>query len=224
MSWRGWGWLFWGRKLILTPEGNKSIEQLQSGYRVINYDFSTHHQERRTISKIEIINSPDYYLINHHTKVTGTHPFYLQTEQGIKVTQVQHLHQGDILIAQDNSLTTISSIEHIKKPIVVYNLISISPNHNFYADGFLVHNKGGGGGGSGGFGGGSGGSGEHYTNKNFWGFVKAFAILILGSSCIVFWQQIYNFIIYFGKKFTEDNDLQPIAPQTMKVPRNSFLG
>ncbi len=205
----GGGGCFSAETLILTPEGNKPIEQLHSGDRVINYNFSTQHQDQGIISKIKILNSPDYYLINHQTKVTGTHPFYLQTEQGIKLTEVQNLHQGDRLINRDNSLITISSIEHIKKPISVYNLISISPNHNFYADGFLVHNKGGGGGGSGSFGGARGASGEYavITEKNFFGFLKALIILISGLFCFIYWQQIYNFIIYTGKDFTKDKQL-----------------
>ena len=75
--------------------------------RGINYNFSTHSQDRATISKIEIINSPDYYLINHQTKVTGTHPFYVKTKEGIRLTQVRYLHQGDRLIDRDNPLENV---------------------------------------------------------------------------------------------------------------------
>ena len=201
----GGGGCFAEGTLILTPEGNQNIEQLHSGDHVVNYNFSTHHRERGVISNIEIINSPDYYLINHQTKVTGTHPFYLRTPKGIKVTQTQYLQQGDNLINQNNSWVKINSIEHIFESISVYNLISINPNHNFYADGFLVHNKGGGGGG-GSYG--RGGSGEYaVTQKNFLGFIQALIILISGLSCILFWQQIYNLIIYTDKKFTDDQGL-----------------
>ena len=92
-------------------------------------------------------------LINYNF---STHPFYIKTSGGIELTQVRDLHSGDRLIKQDNSLVAVDSIEHIYKSITVYNLVSINPNHNFYADGFLVHNKGGGGGG-GGYGGGASG-------------------------------------------------------------------
>ncbi|MGV2827492.1 Hint domain-containing protein [Myxosarcina sp. GI1(2024)] len=61
----GGGGCFSAGTLILTPEGDKPIEQLRSGDRVISYHFSTHHQERGTVGKIEIINSPDYYLIQY---------------------------------------------------------------------------------------------------------------------------------------------------------------
>ena len=202
----GGGGCFAEGTLILTPEGNKQIQQLYSGDRVINYNFSTRSQDKGTIGKIEIIDSPDYYLINDLTKVTGTHPFYIKTSEGIKLTQVQDLHSGDRLIKPDNSLVTVDSIEHVYKSITVYNLISINPNHNFYADGFLVHNKGGGGGG-GGYGGGASGGQPTITEKNFFGVLQALALLTAGLSSILYWQQIYNFITYTGKKFTEDDEL-----------------
>ena len=202
----GGGGCFAQGTLILTPEGNKEIQQLYSGDRVINYNFSTHRQDKGTIGKIEIIDSPDYYLINERSSVTGTHPFYIKTSEGIKLTLVQDLHSGDRLIKQDNSLVTVDSIEHIYKSITVYNLVSINPNHNFYADGFLVHNKGGGGGG-GGYGGGASGGQPTITEKNFFGVLQALALLTAGLSGILFWQQIYNFITYTDKKFTEDDEL-----------------
>ena len=127
----GGGGCFSSETLISTPDGSKQIKQLHPGERVNSYNFLTHHQEPGTISDIKIISSPDYYLINHQTKVTGTHPFYVQTAKGIKLTEVQNLKKGDHLINQDNFLTTISSIEHITKLIAVYNLITINPNHNF---------------------------------------------------------------------------------------------
>ena len=202
----GGGGCFAEGTLILTPEGSKQIEQLHSGDVVINYNFSTRSRDKGTISKIEIIDSPDYYLINNLIKVTGTHPFYIKTSKGIELIRVRDLHSGDRLIEQDNSLVTVDSMEHVYNSITVYNLISINPNHNFYADGFLVHNKGGGGGG-GSYGGVASGGQPTITEKNFLGFLQALALLTAGLSTVLYWQQIYNFITYTGKKFTEDDEL-----------------
>jgi hypothetical protein len=127
---RGGGGCFSSETSILTPEGNKKIAQLHSGDNVTNYNLATHHQDRGIISKIEVINAPDYYLINHQTKVTVTHPFYVQ-----------------------------------KKPEIKLN------------------------------------------KKTLPGFIKAAIILFFIPSCIVFWQQISNFFLFFGKKFTEDSEL-----------------
>ncbi|WP_052055701.1 Hint domain-containing protein [Myxosarcina sp. GI1] len=143
----GGGGCFGKETLILTPDGNKSIAQLHPGDRVVNYSFAAHHQDRGTIGKIEVINASDYYLINNKTKVTATHPVYVKTNEGIELKKVQNLNTGDRLINLENLPITISSIEHIKRSLSVYNLMAIEPNNNFYADGFLVHNKGGSGGG-----------------------------------------------------------------------------
>ena len=208
----GGGGCFGGETLILTPNGSRTIKQLSPGDKVINYNFSTHHQEEGTIGNIEIIPSTDYYLINHQTQVTRSHPFYRQIATGIKLTEVQNLKQGDLLITPENSLSTISSIEHITKPISVYNLISINPNNNFYADGFLVHNKGAGGGGSfvGGHGYG-GGTSSPIHEKTLPGLIKAFIILVALWFPFVYWQQIYNFIHFSGKKFTDAPQLIEFA-------------
>jgi hypothetical protein len=192
---------------ILTPEGSKKIEQLHSDDYVTNYNFSTHHQEKGIIGKIEIIDVPDYYLINHRTKVTGTHPFYVKKDRETKLIEVQNLQKSDRLITQNNSLVIVSSIEHINQPISVYNLLSINPNHNFYADGFLVHNKGGTGRGSYGIKGGSSGNYATINQKTLPGLIKALIILVISSLCIGFWQQIWNFVFFLGKQFTEDTEL-----------------
>jgi hypothetical protein len=218
----GGGGCFGGETSILIPEGSKAIEQLHPGDRIISYNFSTHHQEEGTIGNIEIIFSPDYYLINHQTKVTGTHPFYLQTTKGIRLTEVQNLNQGDRLIASENILITISSIEHIPQPISVYNLISINPNHNFYADGFLVHNKGSGGSGSGFLRGTSNSETATINEKTLTGFIEALIILVVGLSVFAYWRQIYNFIRFSGKKFTDDPELIKFATNINANFKNKY--
>ena len=97
-----------------------------------------------------------------------------------RIVQVQDLKIGDFLVTQsqvqnqsqnlslklsnnpktENSkqinqknlleLEKITKIEKIKSKETVFNLINVIPNHNYLANNFLVHNKGGGGGGGGG--------------------------------------------------------------------------
>ena len=61
---------------ILTPAGHTPIEQLHPRDRITGLNFSTHQAEAEEIGDIQVILSPDYYLINSSIKVTGTHPFY----------------------------------------------------------------------------------------------------------------------------------------------------
>jgi intein/homing endonuclease len=41
----------------------------------------------------------------------------------------------------DGSESLISTVETLEETHTVYNLLSVSENHNFYANGILVHNK-----------------------------------------------------------------------------------
>jgi hypothetical protein len=132
--------------------------------------------------------------INDRIKVTGTHPFYVQRAKKITLAEVQNLKKGDRLIDLENLSIDISSIEHINKTISVYNLIAINPNNNFYADGFLVHNKCGGG--RGGFGRSrSGGRSATINEKTLAGFFEALIIVVVGLSTFAYWRQIHNLII-----------------------------
>ena len=223
----GGGSCFSKETLILTPDGEKTIDRLRCQDRVIGYNFSTKHQAVGTIEDVREISAPDYYLINNRIKVTATHPFYVQTVTGIRLIEVADLKLGDRLIGRDNLFVNIFSIEHINKPLTVYNLISIDPNHNFYADGILVHNKGGGGGGGGSgyyrFGGGGGSSNTMaFTEKVFWGLIKALLFLIMGILPVLYWRQLYNFVFYRNKQLTTDKKLIKFASAINYEFKNAY--
>jgi uncharacterized membrane protein YgcG len=98
--------------------------------------------------------------------VTPEHPFYVG--DGTFKT-VAALAAGDRIFAFDGRefrAEAIKSIATIQQPAVVYNLQTSAP-HTFLADGFLVHNKGGGGGG--GHGGGGFHGGGHYSGGHYGG-------------------------------------------------------
>ncbi len=199
--------------LILTPQGEKLIEQFHQGDRIITYNLTTHHEEKGSLEKIQVISSPDYFLINGKIKVTGTHPFYVQTPTGFNLIEAQYLKIGDRLVGEKETDLIISHINHINKTITVYNLIFVNPNHNFFADGILVHNKGGGGGSGGGTGGGSTRGGSDHpavsldNSKTFFKFILAFTILTAVYLPIAFWREIYNLLYFWGKAFTDDPKL-----------------
>lgn len=224
----GGGGCFSGETLILTPDGNKAISRLHPQDLVIGYNFATKHQKLGTIKDIKKIVAPNYYLINDRIQVTATHPFYVQTITGIRLIKVADLKQGDRLIDRDNSLIDVFSIKYINKPLTVYNLISVEPNHNFYADRILVHNKGGGGGGGGGgsyySSGGGGGSSNTmaFTDKVFWGLIKALLLLTIGILPVVYWRQLYNWFVYKNKQFTDKKELIKFAFDINNVFQNSY--
>lgn len=204
--------------VILTTQGNKPIEKLHQGDSIIGYNFTTHQAEVGNIGDIQVLSSPQYLLINSKIKVTETHPFYVKTSTGVKLEQAQKLKIGAKLIGEGESRVVISNIDYINENITVYNLISVSPNHNFYADGILVHNKGGGGGsvGSG------GGRGSYYggnrnsyftpiNSKTLPKYILIVIVLLLVLLSAIFWHEIYNLIRFFNKEFTNDSELSQFA-------------
>ncbi|BAY63353.1 hypothetical protein NIES22_34400 [Calothrix brevissima NIES-22] len=199
---------------ILTVDGVKAIEKLHPGDSIISYNFTKQSPEIGEISEIQVVSSPEYYVINHKIKVTATHPFYIKTATGVKLLQTQQLKLGDRLIGFAGDTPVISSIDYIQKPVTVYNLLSVNPNHNFYAEGILVHNKGGGGGSGGGGSRGSYGSrsgnGRVYTPinaKTLPKLILATLTLVLVLLPVLFFRELYNFVRFYGKQFSDNSDL-----------------
>ncbi|BDA67681.1 hypothetical protein CAL7716_018470 [Calothrix sp. PCC 7716] len=212
------GGCFAGGTVILTTQGNKPIEKLHQGDSIISYNFTTHQAEVGNIGDIQVLSSPKYLLINSKIKVTETHPFYVKTPTGVKLEQAQKLKIGAELIGEGESRVVISNINYINENIIVYNLISVSQNHNFYADGILVHNKGGGGG-SVGSGGGRGsyygGNGNSYftpiNSKTLPKYILTLIVLLLVLLPAIFWHEISNIIRFFNKEFTNNSELSQFA-------------
>lgn len=197
---------------VLTSQGHKPIEKLNKSDSIITYNFTTHQLEIGKIEEIKILTSHEYLLINNKIEVTETHPFYIKTDTGVKLKQAQKLEIGDQLIGEGDSRVFIFNIDHIKENITVYNLISVNPNHNFYANGILVHNKGGGGGtgsaGGGYYRGGNGNSSFTPINsKTLPKYILILVVLFAGLLPVIFCREIYNFTNLFNKKFTNNSDL-----------------
>ncbi|MBE7383616.1 MAG: hypothetical protein F6J95_019630 [Leptolyngbya sp. SIO1E4] len=194
---------------ILTSDGYKPIEQLSIKDHLVGLNFASGRTEVEDIGEIQVAQASDYYLINGTTEVTGSHPFYVQKTKGVELIEVHHLEVGDHLIGESNSQLEISSIEHIQAPLTIYNLVEVTPSHNFYANGILVHNKGGGGGGGGGSSGGVyGRTGAVVLNeKTLPGLMWALLLLVLGLMPLAFFQEICNLIRFRNQPFTRDSAL-----------------
>jgi Pretoxin HINT domain len=201
---------FGGDTSILTKEGSTPISQLQSGDRILGYNLISNRIEDEQIGDVEIIQSSDYYLINNNLKVTENHPFYIQIGNETKLVEVKNLEIGDRLLSRSGN-RVIKSIYYVKKPIKVYNLIDVTPNHNFYVEGILVHNKGGHGGGGGGHSSSGNSSGRptyRIDNPNvIYSFILALAVMIGTMTPVILFKELYNFIRFYHQKFTDNNEL-----------------
>ena len=136
----------------------------------MSYDFIQKKNVVSHITDLQILERDDSYTIDDTTHVTAEHPFYVDREGTPIIVLVQDLRIGDRLYTESGAIRTIKSIEHIQEKIRVYNLLDVTPNNNYYANGTLVHNKGGGGHSSGGShssGGGGFGSSSFSSNNGY---------------------------------------------------------
>lgn len=126
--------------MVATPNGQVAIEKLKPGDEVISYNEVTKQEEVSVIGDIDVLVKDHHWIINRVTRVTGEHPMY--TERGI--VEVQNLRESDVLVGRNNNFE-VNSLARKDGVFTVYNLLDVTPNHNYYVNNLLVHNKGGGG-------------------------------------------------------------------------------
>lgn len=124
---------------VTTPDGKVAIEKLKVGDFVTSYNEVTQRKQKAKIGAIDVLQQDHLYTINGHLSVTAEHPFY--TMRGM--VQAQELKLQDELFNEDGSIQVVSKLEYTAGDVKVYNLINVEPNHNYFANGIRVHNKGG---------------------------------------------------------------------------------
>lgn len=151
-----------GTKILMADKTEKNIEDVKAGDKVMGFDGNKSIAE--TVLELESPIRDHLYELNFadgsSVQLTNEHPLY--TTQGWKSLApektreenpklvVGRLYNGDAVLHKDNRYIKIVSITYHPGNVQTYNLKKVSANNNFYANGFLAHNKGGGGGGGGG--------------------------------------------------------------------------
>ncbi|MFH1227230.1 MAG: polymorphic toxin-type HINT domain-containing protein [Planctomycetota bacterium] len=195
--------------MITTPDGLKPIDSLKAG------DMVSAVTKAGRITPAKVVRT--YATTSALVRIT--------TPSGILYTTDEHPLLGDdgkfqlvagltigqsVMIMCDNSLkqSRITDITRLDEEVIVYNL-EVDEPHTFIADGFVVHNKGGGGGGfRGGSRSSSRSSGSSDDAKAVVGFIVAGIILA--------------FIIFSGivKNSSGDGELDYCYPMS-KVEKKS---
>lgn len=121
---------------VTTPSGEKTIENLKVGDKVISFNEKTKTNEPAKIEKTFEHKTSGYLIVNNKLFVTQEHPFLINGEW----KTIGQAKLGDNLQTIDGKTETISSIKQVTKQVTVYN-IEVSPNNNYYAEGILAHNK-----------------------------------------------------------------------------------
>lgn len=125
---------------ITTVDGTtKMIKDIKKGDSILSYDL---YRNKTTIEKvIDLLvhndNRDGYYVINDILKATGNHPLWVNSRMW---SRVENLKISDNLINQQGEKIVVKSIKKIKRSKTVYNLHLKGKNHNYFADGILVHN------------------------------------------------------------------------------------
>ncbi len=121
---------------ISTPTRKVNIQDIQIGDEVISYNEKTKQIENSKVVQVFKHQVSSYLIINNKLKVTKEHPMLINE----KWKEIGSANIDD-KIKTINNEEIIKSIEEIKDSVEVFNL-EVENNHNYFAENFLVHNKG----------------------------------------------------------------------------------
>ncbi|MCB6089653.1 RHS repeat-associated core domain-containing protein, partial [Flavobacterium psychrophilum] len=148
-----------GTKITMSDFSTKNIEDVKTGDLIQTYNTETNTAEIKEVLLPEISNSDSFVEIKFEDGTlntnTLTHPYYVvkkgwcsyDSKEAIKKynVKVDTLKKGDYVYKLNNNGTVqnlkIISIKMIKMKQKTYNLSNIKDNHNFFANGILVHNR-----------------------------------------------------------------------------------
>ena len=123
--------------LITTENGEVAIEDIKVDDMVKTYNEKTKEIEIARVDELFVHEEcGDGLIINGSINTTTNHPFYIDG----KWVEGKDLKLGDELLNLDGSKQVITSMELNSEPQTVYNF-EVPGNHNYYAEGVLVHNK-----------------------------------------------------------------------------------
>lgn len=137
------GWptsCFTGKTIIAMADGSfKKISDVRIGDRVRVYDTKNGEIIDSRVSKVFVHpDTKEYITINDVLEVTCNHEIYNGTEW----VKAGELRLSDKILDINNNHVEVVSIDfNNNQAVTTYNFEVESEHHNYYADGFLVHNK-----------------------------------------------------------------------------------
>ena len=130
--------------LVTTEDGQKPIEEIQIGDKVLSEDETTGEVAVKTVTET-YINETDELIhigVNGETiSATPNHPFYVDK---LGWTLAKNLRAGDILVLSNGALVIVEWIQHeiLESPVKVYNF-EVEDFHTYFVgeSSVLVHNQ-----------------------------------------------------------------------------------
>ena len=144
-----------GTKISMSDISYKNVEDVKIGDVVLSYNFSTSKVEPQKVKGIgsKMVNKIVRYTFDDDSILESTldHPLYsiqngwvsMDSDFTMEVygLQTKDAEVGMTIFRQDGTNPTITSIEIITEPTIVYNVKTVENNHNFFANNLLVHNR-----------------------------------------------------------------------------------
>lgn len=131
-----------GTKITLPNGEYKNIEDVMIGETVVTYNEETQLTEVGVVGdlKTHIVDNVIDLIFDNINLITTTseHPFFVKNKGWV---EAKNLKKDDVCLKDDNTDSVITGINTHKTECRVYNLLSVSNNHNFFANKILVHNK-----------------------------------------------------------------------------------
>ena len=139
----GTSYCFVAGTLVITEDGQKPIEEIEVGERVLSENELTGEVAIKTVTET-YVNETDELIhigVNGETiSATPTHPFYVDK---LGWTLARSLRAGDILVLSNGELVTVEWVQHeiLESPIKVYNF-EVQDFHTYFVgeNGVFVHN------------------------------------------------------------------------------------
>ena len=122
--------------LIQLPSSTIAIEYIKVGDVVKSFDVGTSSVVNSKVTETFVHSDRYYMIINGTIKTTSVHPFYSDGNW----IEAGDLSIGDKILHVDGLEHTIETIELSDEPVTVYNF-EVDGTHNYFAEGYLVHNK-----------------------------------------------------------------------------------
>jgi hypothetical protein len=149
-----------GTKITMADGNEKNIEDVNIGDKIATYNVKKEKIEIESV--LNVVNPIHSRMVqlyfNNGVKNTNTldHPYYVKNKGWASFNpeltkenydlNVRSLENGDVVLfynSKENKVEPIKLVDHkiIIKKQLTYNLDKVSKNHNFFANGILVHNK-----------------------------------------------------------------------------------
>lgn len=147
-----------GTKILMADGTIKNIEDIVEGDEVLSFNETTGENEAKKVigTKKPIHDDMVKYVFANQTSIISTfdHPFYVGDLELASYTpfltnkryelnkEVRQIRVGDLVqLPTNGSKTAIKDIVELDAADTQTYIITVEDNHNFYANGILVHNK-----------------------------------------------------------------------------------